>query len=242
MELTIGHLYPVEMNLYGDRGNILCLIQRCRWRGIDARILSIGIGEAWPAGLDLLFFGGGPDAQQKGVVGDLLEVKGDSLHRDLAEGLVALAICGGFQLLCRYYRPAEGPDLPGLGFFDAWTVHPGAQVPRCIGNVVVEWEGTTLVGFENHGGRTYLGPGCRPLGRVLRGHGNNGADKGEGAVQANVHASYLHGPLLPKNPRLADHLLRLALERRYGPVELPPLDDVLESAAHRAALRRAGVR
>lgn len=238
MELTIGHLYPVEMNLYGDRGNILCLTQRCRWHGIEARVVPIGLGEPWPSGLDLLFFGGGPDAQQKGVAHDLLEVKGTALRRDLEGGLVALAICGGFQLLCRYYRPAEGPDLPGLELFDAWTVHPGPRAPRCIGNVVVEWEGTTLVGFENHGGRTYLGPGCRSLGKVRRGHGNNSQDRTEGAVYRNVHASYLHGPLLPKNPRLADHLLRLALERRYGPVVMPPLDDALESLAHQAALRR----
>ncbi|MDO8690461.1 MAG: glutamine amidotransferase, partial [Dehalococcoidia bacterium] len=114
MELTIGHLYPLEMNLYGDRGNILCLTQRCRWRGIDVQIRPIEIGEPWPSGLDLVFFGGGPDAQQKGVAQDLIEVKSEGLRRDLEAGLVALAICGGFQLLCRYYRPAEGPDLPGL--------------------------------------------------------------------------------------------------------------------------------
>ncbi|MDP2726919.1 MAG: glutamine amidotransferase [Dehalococcoidia bacterium] len=240
MELTIGHLYPAEMNLYGDRGNILCLTQRCRWRGIEAQVRPISLGEPWPPDLDLLFFGGGPDAQQKGVAQDLLEVKGEALRRDVEGGLVALAICGGFQLLCRYYRPAEGPDLPGLGLFDAWTVHSGARAPRCIGNVVVEWEGSTLVGFENHGGRTYLGSGCRPLGRVRRGHGNNSRDKTEGAIYRNVYASYLHGPLLPKNPRLADHLLRLALERRYGAVDLPPLDDAQEFLAHAAAERRWG--
>lgn len=240
MELNIGHLYPAEMNLYGDRGNILCLVQRCRWRGIEARVKSIGLGESWPPGLDLLFFGGGPDAQQKGVARDLLETKGEGLRHDLEDGLVALAICGGFQLLCRYYRPAEGPDLAGLGFFDAWTEHPGWKTSRCIGNVVVEWEKSKLVGFENHGGRTYLGADCHPLGRVRRGHGNNGKDRTEGAVYRNTFASYLHGPLLPKNPRFADHLLRLALERRCGPMVLPPLDDTLEDLAHAAALRRAG--
>lgn len=240
MEITIGHLYPAEMNLYGDRGNILCLMQRGRWRGIKVRVQPVEMGEAWPSGLDLLFFGGGPDAQQKGVARDLLEVKGDALRRELEGGLVTLAICGGFQLLCRYYRPAEGPDLPGLGFFDAWTIHPGARVPRCIGNVAVRWESATLVGFENHGGRTYLGPGCRPLGRVIKGHGNNSKDRTEGAIHLNAFGSYLHGPLLPKNPRLADHLLRLALERRYGAAELPPLDDALETLAHDSALRGIG--
>ncbi len=239
-QLVIGHLYPAEMNLYGDRGNILCLKERCRGRGIEVDVRPIGIGEPWPDGLDLIFFGGGPDAQQKGVSQDLLEIKGEALRRDLSSGLVALAICGGFQLLCRYYRPAEGPDLPGLGFFDAWTVHPGPREPRCIGNVVVEWDGGTLAGFENHGGRTHLGPGCRPLGRVRRGHGNNSKDRTEGAVHHNTYASYLHGPILPKNPRLADHLIRLALERRYGAADLPPLDDTLETLAHEAALRRAG--
>ncbi len=240
MELTIGHLYPLEMNLYGDRGNTLCLTQRCRWRGIDAQVRPIEIGEQWPSGLDLVFFGGGPDAQQKGVAQDLIEVKGEGLRKDLEGGLVALAICGGFQLLCRYYRPAEGPDLPGLGFFDAWTVHPGPRDPRCIGNVVAEWQGGTLVGFENHGGRTYLGPGCRPLGSVVRGHGNNSRDRTEGAIHRNTYASYLHGPLLPKNSVLADHLLHLALERRYGKADLPPLDDALESLAHEAALGKRG--
>jgi len=239
MLLTIGHLYPGEMNLYGDRGNILCLVQRCRWRRIGVRVQPVELGKPWPPGLDLVFFGGGPDSQQKGVAQDLLGIKGEALSRDLEEGLVALAICGGFQLLCRSYRPAEGPDLPGLGFFDAWTVHPGTRVPRCIGNVVADWDGIALVGFENHGGRTYLGAGCRPLGRVRRGHGNNSTDKTEGAIHRNVYASYLHGPLLPKNPRLADHLLRLALERRYGPVDLTPLDDATETMAHGAALRRA---
>jgi hypothetical protein len=243
VRLTIGHLYPAEMNLYGDRGNILCLVQRARWREIEVEVRPIEVGEPLdPQGLDLLFFGGGPDAQQKGVAQDLLQVKGEALRRAIEEGMVVLAICGGYQLLARHYRPAEGPELPGLGILDAWTVHPGPRVPRCIGNVVVRWEGQTLVGFENHGGRTYLGPGCRPLGQVLKGYGNNGRDRGEGAVYKNTFASYLHGPLLPKNPHFADHLLRLALERRYGTVELSPLEDGLEVLAHQAALRRAGAR
>lgn len=239
MQLTIGHLYPAEMNLYGDRGNIVSLVHRCRGRGIEASVRRIELGEPWPEGLDLLFFGGGPDAQQKGVAQDLLEVKGEPLRRDLEAGLVTLAICGGFQLFCRYYRPAEGPDLPGLGIFAAWTEHPGPQAPRCIGNVVIDWQGQTLVGFENHGGRTYLEPGCPPLGSVRRGHGNNSKDRTEGAVYRNVYASYLHGPLLPKNPIFADHLLRLAMERRYGKVTLPPIDDDLETLAHEAAVRRS---
>ena len=139
--------------------------------------------------------------------------------------MAALAVCGGYQLFARYYRPAVGDDLPGLGIFDAWTEHPGEGVPRCIGNVVAEWQDGVIVGFENHGGRTYLGPNARPLARVRAGCGNNGVDKTEGAVYKNAHGTYLHGSLLPKNPRFADHLLRLALGRRHAGLDLPPLDD-----------------
>ena len=153
--------------------------------------------------------------------------------------MVVLAVCGGYQLLGRYYRPAEGEDLPGLGIFDAWTVHPGPTAKRFIGNVVVRWQGATLVGFENHGGRTFLGPAARPLARVIAGYGNNGRDGTEGAVQANAFGTYLHGSLLPKNPRFADHLIALALARKYGDGELPPLDDALEEQAHAEAVRLA---
>ena len=166
-------------------------------------------------------------------------MKGGALRQAVEEGVAALVVCGGYQLFARYYRPAAGADLPGLGIFDAWTEHPGENVPRCIGNVIAEWQGDTLVGFENHGGRTYLGPGAQPLARVRVGYGNNGEDGSEGAVYKNALGTYLHGSLLPKNPRFADHILRLALQRRHGDVELSPLDDRLEEEAHAAAIRVA---
>jgi hypothetical protein len=183
--------------------------------------------------------GGGQDREQRRIAEDLAIGKGEAL-RKAAEGSVAmLAVCGGYQLFGRYYRPAAGEELPGVAVFDAWTVHPGEGARRCIGDVAARWEGGTLVGFENHGGRTYLGSGARPLARVERGFGNNGEDGGEGAVYRNAYGTYLHGSLLPKNPRFTDHLLRLALNRRYGEVELAPLDDSIEEAAHAAALRVA---
>jgi lipid II isoglutaminyl synthase (glutamine-hydrolysing) len=155
-----------------------------------------------------------------------------------------LGVCGGYQLLAKFYRPAEGPELEGVGILDAWTIHKGKAVARCIGNVALQWGEQTLVGFENHGGRTYLGAACRPLGTVLVGGGNNGEDGQEGALWRNVFGCYLHGSLLPKNPHLADYLIRLALRRRYGAEAdryMTPLDDAREWQAHDAMLRRLGV-
>lgn len=240
MQLVIGYLYPDLMNLYADRGNIITLRQRAEWRGIDVEVVPLGLGERIdPAVIDLFFIGGGQDKEQWMAAEDLRRLKGAAIRDAVEEGAAVLAVCGGYQLFGHYYRPAEGPDLPGIGVFDATTIHKGLRVPRCIGNVVVAWQGNTLVGFENHGGRTYLGPGCQPLGRVIVGHGNNAEDGLEGAVYRNAYGTYLHGSLLPKNPHFADHLLRLALARRYGPVELAPLDDGLEMLAHEAATRRA---
>jgi CobQ-like glutamine amidotransferase family enzyme len=240
-KLVIGHLYGDSLNLYGDRGNIICLRQRARWRGIEVVVRDIGIGAPLPVDeVDLIFIGGGSDLGQKLIAEDLRRTKGEALRAAIEDDLPALAVCGGYQLFAHYYRPAEGPDLLGLGIFDAYTEHPGTRVPRCIGNVIVEWDQGTLVGFENHGGRTYLGPGVRPLGRVLVGHGNNATDRTEGAVYRNAFGTYLHGPVLPKNPSLTDHLLWLALRRRSGgAIELPPLDDGAEHRAHSAALLRA---
>lgn len=244
MRIRIAHLYPLQMNIYGDRGNILALVQRCRWRGIEVEVASLDVGQ--PANLrdyDIAFFGGGQDSNQALVATDFLQVKGPALREAVEEGLVLLAICGGYQLLGRYFRTYTGEELPGIGLLDAWTV---AGKKRLIGNVVIDWTAAppeaptrTLVGFENHSGRTYLGSGCRPLGQVRVGYGNNAEDGTEGAVYKNAHGCYLHGSLLPKNPHLADHLLRAALHRRYGPeAELPPLDDRLEWAAHRSMVRR----
>lgn len=214
--LTLGHLYPDQLNLYGDRGNILTLQQRCQWRGIRLRVVELGIGDALdPDAYDLLFIGGGQDREQAPVAQDLYETKSIGLWAAIEDDMPVLAVCGGYQLLAHYYRPASGPDMKGLGVFDAWTVHRGARAPRCIGDVAINWRGQTLVGFENHGGQTYLGT-ARPLGKVLKGYGNNAQDGTEGAIYRNAYGTYLHGSLLPKNPHFADHLIELALKRSYG--------------------------
>lgn len=214
--LTLGHLYPDQLNLYGDRGNILTLQQRCRWRGIELRVVELGIGDALdPDAYDMLFIGGGQDRDQAPVAQDLYETKSIGLWAAIEDDMPVLAVCGGYQLLAHYYRPASGPDLKGLGVFDAWTVHRGARAPRCIGDVALSWNGQTLVGFENHGGQTYLGT-TKPLGKILKGYGNNAQDGTEGAVYRNAFGTYLHGSLLPKNPHFADHLIKLALKRSYG--------------------------
>ena len=216
LALTLGHLYPDQLNLYGDRGNIITFRQRCRQRGITLRVVGLGIGDALaPDEYDMLFIGGGQDKEQAPVAQDLYEMKGIGLWAAIEDNMPVLAVCGGYQLLAHYYRPAEGPDMRGLGVFDAWTIHKGAQVPRSVGDVAISWNGTTLVGFENHGGRTYLGT-SKPLGKVLKGSGNNAEDGTEGAVYRNTFGTYLHGSLLPKNPHFADHLLTLALQRKYG--------------------------
>jgi CobQ-like glutamine amidotransferase family enzyme len=253
LQLIIGHLYGDLLNLYADRGNIIVLRQRCAWRGIDLEVRQIGIGDRLaPSEIDLLFMGGGQDGDQRLMADDLFTRKADALRGALADGLPMLVVCGGYQLFGHYYQPAEGDRLPGLGLFDLHTVHLGSRVPRLIGNVVVEWQAfgaaaglgatadrRTLVGFENHGGRTYLGAGVQPLGRVRSGFGNNGQDHTEGAVIQNAFGTYLHGSLLPKNPHLADHLLQIALQRRYPGESLTPLDDSLEWRAHETILRRA---
>jgi CobQ-like glutamine amidotransferase family enzyme len=213
--LTLGHLYPAQLNLYGDRGNIITLQRRCQMRGIALRVVPLGIGDALaPDEYDLLFIGGGQDREQAPVSQDIFDMKGIGLWAAVEDDMPVLAVCGGYQLLAHYYRPASGPDMRGLGIFDAWTIHKGTTVPRCIGDIAIEWNGSTLVGFENHGGRTYLGT-AKPLGKVLKGHGNNSEDHSEGAVYRNAFGTYLHGSLLPKNPHFADHLLALALRRSY---------------------------
>lgn len=214
--LTLGHLYPDQLNLYGDRGNILTLQQRCLWRGIRLKVVELGIGDALdPDAYDILFIGGGQDRDQAPVAQDLYETKSIGLWAAIEDDMPVLAVCGGYQLLAHYYRPANGPDMKGLGVFDAWTIHRGARAPRCIGDIAIRWNGQTLVGFENHGGQTYLGT-ARPLGTVLKGYGNNAQDGAEGAIYRHAYGTYLHGSLLPKNPHFADHLIELALKRSYG--------------------------
>jgi CobQ-like glutamine amidotransferase family enzyme len=238
--LNLVHLYPRMLNLYGDRGNMITLARRCAWRGIELRVHEVGLDQPFPdVDLDLVFMGGDQDREQAVVVDDLRRLHAGDLEVMVETGVPVLAVCGSYQLLQKYYRPAEGPDLPGLGLFDAFTIHPGHDVSRCVGNIVAEWEGITLVGFENHGGRTYLEGTTEPLARVLRGFGNNGQDGFEGARVANVFGTYIHGSLLPKNPALADYLLELALHRRHPDAKLAPLDDSLEQRAHDVAIARA---
>jgi lipid II isoglutaminyl synthase (glutamine-hydrolysing) len=236
--LRITWLYPRLMNIYGDRGNVRTLEQRCQWRGIALTVARVGIGDTLAAGdTDIYFFGGGQDREQIAVADDLQGPTGEAITRDMAEDAVALTVCGGYQLFGHYYRPYDIGDLPGIGVFDTWS---DAGPDRFIGNVLSETEWGTLVGFENHSGRTFLGEGTRPFGRVVVGHGNNGKDGTEGAVTRNAFGCYLHGSLLPKNPAFADHLIRLALRRKYGPdATLAPLDDTLETEAHTAAAQRA---
>ncbi len=240
LKLRLAHLYPKLMNIYGDRGNILCLERRCRERGVAFQVTELGLGDKLkPKDYDMVFIGGAQDREQRRVAEDLVKVKAKAVREVVDTGVALLAVCGGYQLLGRYYRAAEGQELPGVGVFPMWTEHPGPSARRFIGNVVVEWQGETLVGFENHGGRTHLEEGLEPLGRVVAGFGNNGEDGGEGAVYRNAYGTYLHGSLLPKNPRFADHLIEAALGRRHRDLALEPLDDHVEEMAHAAAVRLA---
>lgn len=238
LDLRICHLYPELMNIYGDRGNVIALVRRCAWRGIEVTVTALSLGDPLdPERYDLFFIGGGQDREQMLVCEDLSAEKGAALRQAVEGGAALLSICGGYQLLGKSFLTWTGEYLPGISLFDAETV--GGDT-RFIGNVAVHCELSgaegELVGFENHSGRTRLGPGCQPLGKVIRGHGNNGEDGTEGCVYRNAIGTYLHGSLLPKNPRLADWLLLHALRRRHGLEALPPLDDALEEAAHRAAL------
>lgn len=240
-ELRVCALYPDLMNIYADRGNLLLLEQRCHWRGIGFSVVASGLGDALdPDGADLYYIGGGQDRDQRLCALDLAEVKRDALHAVAARGGVILAVCGGYQLLGHSYQLGE-EELPGVGLVDLHTIREDG--PRLIGNVAIEveldpGERRVLAGFENHGGRTHLGPAAKPLGRVLRGHGNNGKDHLEGVREGNVIGTYLHGPLLPKNAWFADWLIAAALRL---PEPLAELDDTLEAAAHADARRAAGV-
>jgi lipid II isoglutaminyl synthase (glutamine-hydrolysing) len=244
MELRVCALYPDQMNIYADRGNILFLQRRCEWRGIGFAHSAAGPGErADPGSHDLFYVGGGQDRDQIAVAADMVKTKREDLAAAVESGAALLAVCGGYQLLGHSYQLGE-KKLPGLGLVDLETVREEGE--RLIGNVAIEVDlgpgPRVLAGFENHGGRTYLGPGVPPLGRVLKGHGNNGKDGQEGVRRHNLVGTYLHGPLLPKNAWLADHLITLALGRRYGSrPELDPLPDTLEDAAHASARQAAGV-
>ena len=239
MRLRVCSLYPELMNIYADRGNIAVLRARCEWRGIGFEYLASSVGdELDPSAADLFYMGGGQDRDQRAVAHDMAASKRDGLHAAAERGAVVLAVCGGYQLLGHSYE-LDGEKLPGVGLVDLTTVRePG---PRLIGNCAIEADlgggPRVIAGFENHGGRTYLGPGEQPLGRVLKGHGNNGGDGVEGVHSRNVIGTYLHGPLLPKNVWLADRLIELALGTQLE--RLP--DDSMEDAAHASARRAAGV-
>jgi CobQ-like glutamine amidotransferase family enzyme len=237
--LRVCSLYPELMNIYADRGNIAVLRARCEWRGLGFEHAAASLGEPLdPDGHDLFYMGGGQDRDQAAVAHDMADTKREALHAAAGRGAVVLAVCGGYQLLGHSYELA-GETLPGVGLVDLTTVREAG--PRLIGNCAIEvelGEGPRIVaGFENHGGRTYLGGGEQPLGRVLAGHGNNGRDGFEGVHRDNVIGTYLHGPLLPKNVWLADRLIELALRQELEPLE----DDELEDAAHGSARRAAGV-
>lgn len=233
MELKICHLYPDVLNLYGDRGNVVCLQQRMRWRGFPVCVTDVRVGEKLNASeFDVFFLGGGQDFEQGVLLDDLHMGKSAEIAAAVADGKTFLAICGGYQILGNSYETISGESYDFIGAVDVCTT---GKKNRLIGNLAFscpELGGETVVGFENHAGRTYLGSGVRPLGQVSCGGGNNGEDGGEGARYHNVFASYAHGCLLPKNPVLADYILKTALTYKYGSCELPPLDDALECAAH----------
>ena len=233
MELRICHLYPDVLNLYGDRGNVLCMEQRLRWRGIDAVTTRVPIGAPLHAAdFDLFFIGGGQDFEQEVLLGDLVGGKTAEIKSAIEDGKTFLAICGGYQMLGQYYKTWDGVQCDFTGALDLYTV--GSR-QRMIGNYMFtcdELPGVNVVGFENHSGKTYLGSGVKPIGKVLEGFGNNGEDGTEGAQYKNVFATYSHGCLLPKNPQLCDHILKTALEHKYGAVELAELNDMLENEAH----------
>lgn len=236
--LRVCALYPELMNIYADRGNVAILRARCEWRGLGFELASASLGEGLdPDAHDLFYIGGGQDRDQVAVAGDMAATKRDALHAAADRGAAVLAVCGGYQLLGHSYVLAD-EELPGVGLVDLRTVRePG---PRLIGNCAIETDlgdgPRVIAGFENHAGRTYLGSAEQPLGRVLAGHGNNDRDGFEGVRRGNVIGTYLHGPLLPKNVWLADHLIELALD-----VKLDPLDDRMEDAAHASARRAAGI-
>ena len=261
-KLTLGCLYPDIMSAHGDRGNVAAIVRRCGWRGIDTEVWELSLGDPVDADdLDLLVIGNGGEPRQRLVAPDLAEVKGPGLREAVAQGAALLAVGGGYELLGRYYQPSRGVELPGAGLFDTWAIRHGDDLsPACsavsgsaasgsaassgpagrvIGGLLVRWGGEFLVGYENHSARTYLGPTAHALGHVITGHGNNG-DGREGVRLGSAVGTYLRGPCLPRNPALADFLIRGALLRRYGDARLQPLPDKLEMLARQTAVRGLG--
>lgn len=253
MELVVGWLYPELMSTYGDRGNVICIARRCEWRGIRCQVLpldSSALAADFRA-VDLFVGGGAQDRQQEIVMRDLRGAQAEAIRDKIERGTPGVFTCGSPQLLGHYYEPMQGQRIEGLGIFDFVSVHPGPSAARCIGNLVYEitaqpiadeliaaGDAKIVIGFENHGGRTHLG-NVKPFGHVIRGFGNNGVDKSEGAIYHNALATYSHGPLLPKNPFVADWLIRKALDVKYNQaVTLTPLDDSLARHARGVMLKR----
>ena len=235
MKLTIGHLYPELLNLYGDRGNIQCMMKRSLWRGIEAETIAFGLEDSIDfSKLDIVLLGGGSDREQRIVCSRLRDIR-ENFHHYVEDGGSVLAVCGGYQLLGHYYKTEED-TLEGLSLVGLYTEQGS---PRLIDNIVLENPDFSLpiVGFENHGGRTYIGDN-KPFGKVVYGHGNNGEDGQEGVLYKNVVGTYLHGPLLPKNPHICDYLISNALERKYGKGALEPLDDTQEIQANQELYKR----
>lgn len=240
--VRLCHLYPDHLNIYADRGNIAVLRRRLEWRGLRLGATGVGLGDPIPADCHIYYLGGGQDRDQK-LVAENLASKADPLRQAAQDGAVVLGVCGGYQLLGHGYVASDGRRMPGVGLLDLETT---AGDDRQTGDVVLDvtlgGQTRTVVGYENHAGRTHLGAGCTPLGHLRHGHGNNGMDGCEGAVAGRLVGTYLHGPLLPKNPWLADTLLGWAIDRAGYSIDLEPLDDGLEQAAHSVAEMRAGVR
>lgn len=254
LELKIGWLYPTLMSTYGDRGNVICLQKRAEWRGIKVKVVPLDQQAPVEAmhEVDVFMGGGAQDRQQELVMRDLRGIKAETLRQKIDKGTPGVFTCGAPQLLGHYYEPALGQRIEGLGLLDFVSKHPGPDARRCIGNVVFELTASPLgqeleamlgkkpivIGFENHGGRTYLG-NVEALGRVIKGYGNNGEDGMEGAFYRNAIATYSHGPLLPKNPFIADWLIQKALTRKYQtPISLKSLDDRLATQARDAMFKR----
>lgn len=258
MKIVIGWLYPTLMSTYGDRGNVICLQRRCQWRDIEVEILPLK-QESTPeefAQVDIIVGGGAQDRQQEIVMRDLQGAKAEALRAKLDQGTPGVFTCGSPQLLGHYYEPAQGKRIEGLGILDLVSQHPGIEAQRCIGNLVFEITATPIaselaamigeppvvIGFENHGGRTYL-QNVQPLGKVIKGYGNNGEDQTAGSFYQNAIATYAHGPLLPKNYFVADWLITKALQQKYETeITLAPLDDSLAIAGRKMMLKHLGVK
>ncbi len=236
MIIRIAHLYPDMLNLYGDRGNIIALTERMKARGIDVITDAVTMGKSFNADdYDILFIGGGQDFEQDVLLSDLKKGKDVQISKAIQNGTVMLAICGGYQMLGKYYKTYDGKMLEYMGALDFYTE---GKEERMIGNYAFRTkEGIEIVGFENHSGRTYLGKGVEPLGKVIKGYGNNGEDSTEGVRYKNTFGTYSHGPVLPKNPDFADLLISKAIENKYGKTQLAKLDDSLEAKARAQVMK-----